>query len=74
MNFNPIKVLAWPESDHSLGLRLVRGRGGIGRRKGLKHLSAPVETPDAELPKFGGTGNRQSRAKLPGTNVPDEKV
>ena len=44
-------------------LPLVRGRGEIGRRKGLKRLSALRETEDAELLKFGETGNRQSRAK-----------
>ena len=35
--------------------RLVRGRGEIGRRKGLKHLSALRETRGVELPKFGET-------------------
>jgi hypothetical protein len=29
----------------------------------LKSLSAPGETRDAELPKLGETGHRQSRAK-----------
>ena len=47
-------------------LPLVRGRGEIGRRKGLKRLSALRETEDAELLKFGETGNRQSRAKRTG--------
>ncbi len=31
------------------------GRGGIGRRNGLKQMSAPEETPDVELLKFGET-------------------
>jgi hypothetical protein len=47
-------------------LLLVSGRGEIGRRKGLKRLSALRETEDAELLKFGETGNRQSRAKRSG--------
>jgi hypothetical protein len=48
-------------------LNLVRGRGEIGRRKGLKQLlSALRETEGAELLKFGETGNRQSRAKRSG--------
>jgi len=32
----------------------------------LSNLSALGETRGVELPKFGGTGNRQSRAKRPG--------
>jgi len=40
-----------------------------GRRKGLEPLSAPGETRDVELPKFGETGHRQSRAKHAGRLV-----
>jgi hypothetical protein len=37
---------------------VARGRGGTGRRNGLKPiLSAFRETGDAELPKFGETLN-----------------
>jgi hypothetical protein len=54
---------SWLNRIPSLYTSLVRGRGEIGRRKGLKRLSALRETEDAELLKFGETGNRQSRAK-----------
>jgi hypothetical protein len=37
-------------------------------------LSALRETEGVELPKFGETGHRQSRAKPPGANAPDGKV
>jgi integrase len=47
----------------------VRGRGEIGRRKGLKSLSALGETQDAELLKVGETGKRQSRAKRSGQST-----
>ena len=44
----------------------MRGRGEIGRRIGLKdRLSAPGETQDAELLKFGETfaGNPEPSPK-----------
>ncbi len=49
------KAAKEPRSDtRALYLRWPRGRGGIGRRIGLKrNLSARRETGDAELLKFG---------------------
>jgi hypothetical protein len=43
------------------------GRGETGRRNGLEYLSAPRETPDAELPKVGETCEMAipSQAPLP---------
>lgn len=61
--FRRISKLALAENAPLANVPVVRGRGGIGRRKGLEKLSAPGETQGVELPKLGETGNRQSRAK-----------
>lgn len=67
--FRRISGKALAGKDALAKVPVVRGRGEIGRRKGLESLSAPGEIPDAELPKLGETGNRQSRAKRDGGNT-----
>jgi hypothetical protein len=48
------RISKFPQPDLSLEIERPRGRGGIGRRIGLKpNLSARRETGDAELLKFG---------------------